>query len=255
MYYGCTVKKYGKSMIIGQQKYSTESRKLRHYFAQGLFVVGGAPLVFCLFAFFALTSAFIARQIQAQTAQTTSQSCVRAGCSGERCVSAQSANTNGGLATTCIFRGEYACYQQAECGVLSSGECGWLPSAELAQCMQNALGEPVITGDDRCAMTGEGCEAGDSEDPTKNDNQDVDDPTDDQNPDTNTETNFTIDPETGLCKTSDLTGDSRTDIQDYTFLISQFMTSGARATLPADLNCDGIVDLIDYSLLKRNFNL
>jgi len=76
-------------------------------------------------------------------AQTTT--CVTAGCSGQLCISAEQAQN--GLSTTCVFKEEYACYQQANCVLLSSGTCGWQPTQELTQCLAEARGESTDPDD------------------------------------------------------------------------------------------------------------
>ncbi|WP_437965449.1 hypothetical protein WMF04_38310 [Sorangium sp. So ce260] len=69
--------------------------------------------------------------------------CVVTGCSGQVC-----ADADAGVATTCEWLEEYACY--AEHGVCergASGECGWRATPELEACLGG--GEPapcVVTG-------------------------------------------------------------------------------------------------------------
>jgi hypothetical protein len=63
----------------------------------------------------------------------TATACVRGGCSGQLCVDASFALD--GMITTCEWRDEYACYQEAECAVQPSGKCGFTPSPELQQCL------------------------------------------------------------------------------------------------------------------------
>ncbi len=196
---------------------SPTTRSASHFFARFFGEFFGGFLLLFMIGFVGITLAFPS----STNAQTTA--CVRAGCSGHLCISA--AQAQNGLSTTCEFRDEYACYQQADCVLLSSGTCGWQPTAQLSQCLAAAQDDTLVTGDDQCAMTGFGC------------------------------TNFTIDPLTGLCKTSDINGDGKTDIKDYTVLVSQFMDVAPHSTLSADLNCDDKVDLIDYSLLIRNIEL
>lgn len=57
--------------------------------------------------------------------------CIRSGCSGEIC-----ADTS--RVSTCIFRPEYACYQQAECKRQSNGQCGFTKDAALTSCLAQA---------------------------------------------------------------------------------------------------------------------
>jgi hypothetical protein len=62
----------------------------------------------------------------------------------------------------------------------------------------------------------------------------------------------------GLCKSADITNNGKVDITDYTALMNQFMKTSSRQDIQAlsgDLNCDGVVNLIDYSLLIKNLQL
>ncbi len=58
--------------------------------------------------------------------------CYVGGCSGQLC-----SNNPDGLASTCEWREEYACYREATCEVQPSGQCGWTPTAELNACLAN----------------------------------------------------------------------------------------------------------------------
>lgn len=69
---------------------------------------------------------------------STTTGCVRAGCSGQLCVPA----SQGGLTTTCEFRPEYACYQQATCEMQANGRCGFTDTTELRQCLENGGTRP-----------------------------------------------------------------------------------------------------------------
>lgn len=60
--------------------------------------------------------------------------CVPSGCSGQLCIPADADP----IATTCEWRPEYACYQDADCEKQPDGSCGWTPTAELAECLDNA---------------------------------------------------------------------------------------------------------------------
>lgn len=68
----------------------------------------------------------------------SAQGCVRAGCSGELCVEASVAND---LMSTCEFKPEYACYQEATCAVLEDGSCGFFQTPELLECLENVSQE------------------------------------------------------------------------------------------------------------------
>lgn len=56
--------------------------------------------------------------------------CRATGCSGQICADED-------RFSTCEFRPEYACYQQATCEVQADGECGWTQTAELQACLAN----------------------------------------------------------------------------------------------------------------------
>ncbi len=59
------------------------------------------------------------------------KACRVSGCNGEIC-------SDQDVVSTCMFRPEYACYQQARCERQSNGECGFTPSPALAACINNA---------------------------------------------------------------------------------------------------------------------
>jgi hypothetical protein len=58
--------------------------------------------------------------------------CKRTGCSGQLCVESDSED----VITTCEFRAEYACYQEAPCERQPNGECGFTPSQGLSTCIE-----------------------------------------------------------------------------------------------------------------------
>lgn len=60
--------------------------------------------------------------------------CAVAGCSSQLCVSAEEAAN---IVTTCEYRSEYACYQEAHCGPQADGKCGWSDTPELRACLAN----------------------------------------------------------------------------------------------------------------------
>jgi eight-cysteine-cluster-containing protein len=66
---------------------------------------------------------------------TPAAECVRSGCSGTVCVPAGKE-----VVTTCEYKPEYACYDQAKCEKQAAGECGWTRSADFDACM--AAGGP-----------------------------------------------------------------------------------------------------------------
>jgi eight-cysteine-cluster-containing protein len=56
--------------------------------------------------------------------------CIRTGCSGTVC-----AEPGDEVMTTCEWRPEYACYQDARCERQADGACGWTQTPELAACL------------------------------------------------------------------------------------------------------------------------
>lgn len=63
----------------------------------------------------------------------TKGQCRPGGCSGQLCTDEPD------LVTTCEWREEYACYQNATCERQPSGECGWTQSPELKQCLSGTV--------------------------------------------------------------------------------------------------------------------
>jgi eight-cysteine-cluster-containing protein len=57
-----------------------------------------------------------------------SGSCMISGCSGELCGTES-------LVSPCIWRDEYACYQNATCDRQRDGTCGWTATHELTSCL------------------------------------------------------------------------------------------------------------------------
>jgi hypothetical protein len=60
-----------------------------------------------------------------------SEGCFVGGCSSQICSDQE------GVISTCEFRPEYACYQQASCERQSDGACGWTQTAALDACLAN----------------------------------------------------------------------------------------------------------------------
>lgn len=58
-----------------------------------------------------------------------SEGCFVGGCSSQICSDQE------GLISTCEFRPEYACYQQATCERQADGACGWTQTPALAACL------------------------------------------------------------------------------------------------------------------------
>lgn len=64
----------------------------------------------------------------AECKPNTTAPCVKTGCSGHICADQQ-------RITTCEFRPEYACYQQAVCERNASGQCGFRQTSALTSCL------------------------------------------------------------------------------------------------------------------------
>lgn len=58
--------------------------------------------------------------------------CFVGGCSSQIC------SDDPDVVTTCEWREEYACYQNAVCERQVDGECGWTETTELQMCLSNA---------------------------------------------------------------------------------------------------------------------
>ena len=67
--------------------------------------------------------------------------CVRSGCSGTVCV-----EQGDEVMTTCEYRPEYDCYQQAACERQPTGACGWTETEQLEACIEQARAQPVNGG-------------------------------------------------------------------------------------------------------------
>lgn len=63
--------------------------------------------------------------------QAPTTPCVRTGCSGQICADDH-------RVSTCEYRPEYACYQQATCERQANGQCGFTPSTQLSSCLASA---------------------------------------------------------------------------------------------------------------------
>jgi len=55
--------------------------------------------------------------------------CFVGGCSSQLCTS------DPDIVSDCMYREEYACYQEATCEVQTTGECGWTMTEELNECL------------------------------------------------------------------------------------------------------------------------
>lgn len=56
--------------------------------------------------------------------------CIKTGCSSTVCTEAGNE-----VMTTCEFKAEYACYQQATCERQPDGACGWTQTEALTACL------------------------------------------------------------------------------------------------------------------------
>lgn len=62
--------------------------------------------------------------------------CIRTGCSGIICTEPGNEQI-----TTCEYKPEYACYEQASCERQADGTCGWTQTEALASCLANPPGQ------------------------------------------------------------------------------------------------------------------
>lgn len=64
----------------------------------------------------------------------TSSRCYIGGCSGQICSDLE------GIASTCEYQEQYACYKTAKCEVQkTTGKCGWTKTTELNACLKNGI--------------------------------------------------------------------------------------------------------------------
>lgn len=69
------------------------------------------------------------RTVTAAYRRLVDQTCYVGGCSGQICSDRE------GVISTCEWREEYACYQNAICERQPDGQCGWTPTPELEACL------------------------------------------------------------------------------------------------------------------------
>ncbi len=62
--------------------------------------------------------------------------CVQGGCSGQLCVE----NGTNEIVTTCEWKDEYQCFNDALCEVQDDGKCGWTLTAEYEACLEFITG-------------------------------------------------------------------------------------------------------------------
>ena len=70
----------------------------------------------------------------------TLKRCYIGGCSGQVC------SDRNDIVTTCIWKPEYACYEDATCERQANGQCGWTQTEELQQCIEDANGPCYVSG-------------------------------------------------------------------------------------------------------------
>jgi len=63
---------------------------------------------------------------------TKSIDCKIGGCSGQICSDGED------VITTCEYKEEYGCYNNAICELQKDGKCGWTQTKELLECLQKA---------------------------------------------------------------------------------------------------------------------
>lgn len=61
----------------------------------------------------------------------SSGKCYVGGCSSQVCSDQE------GVISTCEYRQEYACYQNARCERQANGQCGWTPTSTLQACLNS----------------------------------------------------------------------------------------------------------------------
>ncbi|MEO8582057.1 MAG: hypothetical protein ABI425_05805 [Patescibacteria group bacterium] len=64
-------------------------------------------------------------------ASVNALTCIRSGCSGQLCVEINAPDQ----ISTCEYRAEYSCYQEAPCERQTDGQCGFTPSAAFTACL------------------------------------------------------------------------------------------------------------------------
>jgi eight-cysteine-cluster-containing protein len=80
--------------------------------------------------------------------------CVKGGCSGTLCV-----KEGDEVVSTCEWKDEYACFQEATCKEQFFGRCGWVQDSKLKQCLKEKRGETQST--EGTTQTGSGKPQGD----------------------------------------------------------------------------------------------
>lgn len=193
----------------------------------------------------------------------TPSSCVRAGCSGQLCVSSDLSDSLNGIITTCEYLPIYACYQDAACELQPDGSCGFTPTQELQQCL-NEFASPTPSPSSSPVCGNDICEAGEG--------YEIDCP--DCDPVTSICPAVACIVKEGSCPAdcpnneippspspspspdnlrSDLNNDGRVDILDYTIMAGEFLQD--LVEYQANITGDGRVDMLDFAILNQEFTL
>jgi hypothetical protein len=62
------------------------------------------------------------------TPTSSNQNCIITGCNNEIC-------SNQEIASICLYKEEYACFQNTKCEIQKNGKCGWTMNDELLACL------------------------------------------------------------------------------------------------------------------------
>lgn len=172
-----------------------------------LFIVS---LVFCAVLSTLLSPSVFAQEASPEPTVSPLPSCVRSGCSGELCVPAGSE-----VSTTCIFKPEFACLQQANCERNEAGNCAFTITPQVQACLDQA--NPSVSPSPSPSAT----------------------PSPSPSPSPTT-------------SPADINGDGRVNLLDYAILVNELFQTGPN--LQADINGDGKVNLLDYHILLVNLS-
>jgi len=172
-----------------------------------------ASFVFCAVVSAILSPSVFAQAVSPSPSTSPLPGCVRTGCSGELCVPAGSE-----LSTTCIFKPEFACLQQAACERNSAGNCAFTITPQVQACLDQANPSPSPSPSPSASP---------SPSPAAS-------PSPSPSPSPST-------------SPADLNGDGRVNLLDYAILVNELFQTGP--DLQADINGDGKVNLLDYHIL------
>jgi hypothetical protein len=79
------------------------------------------------------TDKFIDKNPTSEKPVLNLNTCFVGGCSGELCLEAK----DSGMASTCEWKEEYACYKKTKCERQQTGKCGWTETSEFKSCLAN----------------------------------------------------------------------------------------------------------------------